>query len=407
MKVILALLPIWIILSYLFVTYESTNKVYFGIYSLGYLLFLGGWFLSTILVGRVIVKLSQKTNFVQKLLTKYENQLTNLILVNVTLFLLVLGLEGGIRLTDLHGISYYFESQRYFEAMQKSDTLLYQHTPGYVDVLQGVSVQINPQGLRDTARAYQKPKELIRILLLGDSVTFGWGVRQADTYSEQLELLLNNYNDITVEVINGGVGSYNTYQEATYLKQEGVKYQPDIVTLLFIENDIQSKFLLASPSPHPEGGLGKKSDQILRNIGDYLSARSYLVMYIRHFSGQLLTAIAPPEPIDLSNHPGWLETRRSLIEIAQMSKEKGFYFLLFYYFTGRNGGNNRQLYQLVEELGQEHNFPVISLFPYFKDQNIFEITNSVVDAHPNKKGHAIIAQAYFENIITLTDLFEN
>jgi hypothetical protein len=42
------------------------------------------------------------------------------------------------------------------------------------------------------------------------------------------------------EVINAGVNGYNTQQEDTYFRLEGVRYQPDIVVVTFVENDLDA-----------------------------------------------------------------------------------------------------------------------------------------------------------------------
>ena len=68
-----------------------------------------------------------------------------------------------------------------------------------------------------------------RILVLGDSVTFGWGVSQGETFSDQMEPLLQEQTGARWQVINAGVNGYNSEQEAIYLRTEGMRYSPDHV----------------------------------------------------------------------------------------------------------------------------------------------------------------------------------
>lgn len=76
-------------------------------------------------------------------------------------------------------------------------------------MLQGVPVMINAEGLRDYEYDYQRPAGVTRILALGDSVTFGWGVKLEDTYPKVLERLLNGGESRDrYEVLNCGVGNY-------------------------------------------------------------------------------------------------------------------------------------------------------------------------------------------------------
>ena len=63
--------------------------------------------------------------------------------------------------------------------------------PGSHYEWQGIPVDINSHGLRGPETTYEKPPATFRILNLGDLVVMGWGVREEDTYGQQLELLLN------------------------------------------------------------------------------------------------------------------------------------------------------------------------------------------------------------------------
>lgn len=132
-------------------------------------------------------------------------------------------------------------------------------------------VHINSQGTRGPEFSVAKPPGTFRILSLGDSRTFGWGVADADTYSRRLEELLKRLpranidhptsnieqpttqapliparspSDIArenlrqafgeakrVEVINAGVNAWSFAQMAVYFREFGLRYQPDVVVL--------------------------------------------------------------------------------------------------------------------------------------------------------------------------------
>ena len=118
---------------------------------------------------------------------------------------------------------------------------------------QGIPVDINSHGLRGPETTYEKPPATFRILNLGDSVVMGWGVREEDTYGQQLEQLLNEEGsgDLRYEVINAGVPGWNLDNALAYLQAEGLKYEPDLILLdLTIANDINGKSaLLADNQP--------------------------------------------------------------------------------------------------------------------------------------------------------------
>jgi hypothetical protein len=84
----------------------------------------------------------------------------------------------------------------------------------------GVDFQTNSRGLRDRDFPYEKPAGRLRILMLGDSLTVGWGVRAEDTFSKRIETMLRN-RGLDLDVINTGVGNYDTIQEVTYFLTEG------------------------------------------------------------------------------------------------------------------------------------------------------------------------------------------
>ncbi len=95
-------------------------------------------------------------------------------------------------------------------------------------------IAINEQGLRDEAHPYAKPPGVTRILLLGDSVAWGWGVPVDVSFAHHLERLLGP----DVEVVNGAVPGWSTDQEQWWLESEGHLYEPDLVLATFIVNDL-------------------------------------------------------------------------------------------------------------------------------------------------------------------------
>jgi hypothetical protein len=87
-----------------------------------------------------------------------------------------------------------------------------------------IEYRINSKGLRDDETAYEKPAGRFRIVLLGDSRTFGFGVPIHKHFSTLLERYFKD-----LEVINMGVGGFGVDQELLCLRTEGLRYQPDLV----------------------------------------------------------------------------------------------------------------------------------------------------------------------------------
>lgn len=101
------------------------------------------------------------------------------------------------------------------------------------------TLNTNSKGLRGKKDfSYTKNNERLRILILGDSFTFGDEVSDDETYSHYLQEMLPH-----TEVINMGVHGYGHDQMLILFKEEGVKYQPDIVILGFLQLDMSRNLL--------------------------------------------------------------------------------------------------------------------------------------------------------------------
>jgi len=92
-------------------------------------------------------------------------------------------------------------------------------------------------GHQDISR--EKEDNTYRILVFGDSITFGYGVSPKRNYTTRLD---NNFSDNglkgnNVEVINAGVSGYNTLQEVELFRQKGAHYNPDLLIIGFCFND--------------------------------------------------------------------------------------------------------------------------------------------------------------------------
>jgi GDSL-like Lipase/Acylhydrolase family len=120
----------------------------------------------------------------------------------------------------------------------------------YTGWFSGVPVQINSLGFRDP-REYdlRKKPTTFRILVLGDSVTFGHGSVFEHTYPHLLETMLKKWRpEIDWQVWNAGVPGYNTTQELAYLLERGAEFQPDLVVVGFYINDIADNYAIEEPT---------------------------------------------------------------------------------------------------------------------------------------------------------------
>ena len=103
----------------------------------------------------------------------------------------------------------------------------------------GIEYVINSHGLRCPDFPLKKPEGERRILTIGDSVTFGYNVPEGKAYPNLLQkYLYERFPDVPVRMINGGVNAYSTREELMFLRRNGIMYEPDVVIVGFVLNDI-------------------------------------------------------------------------------------------------------------------------------------------------------------------------
>ncbi|MFT4648260.1 MAG: lysophospholipase L1-like esterase [Glaciecola sp.] len=119
------------------------------------------------------------------------------------------------------------------------------------------TVNINSLGFRDPERTYAKPAGVKRVLVLGDSVTWGWGVDNGERFSDLLEARLGE----EVQVLNMGVPGYGTGQQFWNLEKFGWRYEPDAVVLCLVLNDVlEAEMIEHYGMPKPRFALGEDGE---------------------------------------------------------------------------------------------------------------------------------------------------
>lgn len=110
-----------------------------------------------------------------------------------------------------------------------------------------VWVENNSLGYRDDE--WKSAKDRARLIVLGDSYAWGWGVAAHERFSDLLE---RRHTDL--EVLNMAQSGYSTDQELLVLDREGAAYRPDLVLVQFSDNDItdgNNTLLLHGSQPKP------------------------------------------------------------------------------------------------------------------------------------------------------------
>jgi hypothetical protein len=194
---------------------------------------------------------------------------------------LLLVLEAGFRIArgparplswdDMSGVYRYSESYGW------------EPRPGFAAEIEGSRVTINARGYRGREHRYERTPGHTRVVLLGDSLTFGFRMSDDAIFASLLD-------GGALEVVNLGVEGYGTDQELLKLEHEGLLYHPDVVVLnVCIENDLidnwtsENLFHLGYPRPffRIEDGVLREHDEKLRlslagRLGNALQEHSLL-----------------------------------------------------------------------------------------------------------------------------------
>lgn len=145
-------------------------------------------------------------------------------------------LEGGLRLVLGN-----FAQSRLLQRSELPGVCL-ENRPGVELTYTGWLLRQDPTTLRTNALGGRgdevpEPGERPRVLLLGDSFTFGQGVEEDQTFGAALEQRLRALGT-DAEVLNFGVPGHSQPQSVALLEQRLLPLRPDLVLLVVFANDL-------------------------------------------------------------------------------------------------------------------------------------------------------------------------
>ncbi|MEW5733562.1 MAG: SGNH/GDSL hydrolase family protein [Thermodesulfobacteriota bacterium] len=211
---------------------------------------------------------------------------------------------------------------------------------------------LNSRGFR--GKEFNYTQKIPRVVILGDSVAFGWGINDDKIFSTLLGKKFNN----KIEIINLAVPGYNIDEEICSYHNVAGNPAADILILSFFINDfdrpIMSKIqaLLASKS---------------------LVVRTFIEIIARSKAKKFDSSIEE-------------KAREIVRNLQNQAREKNFYFLIFVpYHRGKIIGAYSEFLQYcksqrIDVIGDEESF-------------LMEADHFIPgDGHPSEKGHAILAE---------------
>lgn len=267
-----------------------------------------------------------------------------------------------------------------------SEILLYEPKPGVAD--------INAHGARDVPFDIAKPPGIFRIVVLGDSIGFGFcnDIRPLairDTFPRRLEGLLRERVGPHFQVINLSVSGYDTVQEAEMLARKGMALAPDLVLVAYCLNDAWQAS--AERVAFDRGGLGAL-------LGRSETFRSlYLASDLMRFVVQR-TQIVSKAIRWLRRDPDEDRTRVGFGRIAKLGSQGGFETLVvtFPLFESFTAYARLDEHAAVAARADEHAFHHLDLLPAFRAAsagNSRALQGHCNREHPDERGHALAAEA--------------
>jgi len=165
-----------------------------------------------------------------------------LILISIFSIIIFLAvLELSVRLGYDYISNYNMEMWRYSKELKiptDNNNLPFVHSPNKSVYLYGAQITTDSNGFRVNENSHNISYFNDKILFLGDSFTFGWGVQNDSTFSQLIGGWLAKDNK-NISTINAGCGNYNTIMEVELFKTKGLQLNPKIVVLVYYINDIE------------------------------------------------------------------------------------------------------------------------------------------------------------------------
>jgi lysophospholipase L1-like esterase len=311
----------------------------------------------------------------------------------ISLVVMLITAELAVRLVIDNGMQYDLEMWKYardVKVISEDPLIAHEHGANRHARLMGVDVQTNSHGLRDREYPVERVPGTLRIVMLGDSFTEGWGVPLEDTFSKRIEHLYAD-RGVTAEVMNAGIGNYNTIQEVEYFLKRMTPYNPDIVVLNYFVND-------AEPVPHDTlpSFIGRhcyscvffvgRLDSLLRRLSD----RSDWADYYLGLYGD-------------GHSKGWLDAKAAIERLAEYCKEHNIKLLIASLPELHDVQHYRfnRITALVRDAAAGNGVQFVDLLPYLQGEPSSRLWVTPPDPHPNAYANQFLAKGIFEALVKL------
>ena len=273
----------------------------------------------------------------------------------------------------------------------------------YRNETQPYFVKINSKGFRDGEHSYDKPPGVFRIVVIGDSFVFGAG--GVDPSNRFADILAKSGTNL--EVINMGVPGYGADQEYLNLKNEGMKYHPDLVLLCAFYNDFSESFSTINPSiGRPKGYLSLDGNQFVFHPPSFslfyrLSQYSYVLgladLALSKISGTYFEAQRQPNGV--LAYPERVATFRQIYSsAAELCRKRGINFVVVYLpFQGQYAPMVIQ--NIMADLAASDGLKTLDLMDTMHQAHRRRPAYFAHDIHFNEHGNQVVAHNLREYLV--------
>ncbi len=335
----------------------------------------------------------------------FRGFLINLCLLAATAVLIGALGEVGVRLFEPRS-----DRQPLVEMLKGSDRL-WGYFPDRTVLRNGVIIRTNSLGQRGGEASREKAPGTYRILGLGDSYTFGTGVKFEDTYLQVLERELNASGSTAprYEVMNAGVEGYNTVQELATYRENGSGLKPDLVLVGYLFNDVDEP---SGPGAEGGGGGVAPASEGLSGKIVSLKQRSHFFAFLSPRVGALLRRMGVKRTGYVGAYvrqfrdgsPGWRKSRQALLDLkADTGKDGGRVAVLVLPALVSLGEADYPLHpyhDAVVGFCRANGIPVLDLYPVFAGERAERYWVSITDPHPNAAADRKIGDAIYRFLVS-------
>lgn len=321
-----------------------------------------------------------------------------------TLVVLGIGAELVARLAEPGPFSL-LDSHPYAEHPDRGHT----HKPSFAGRWDGSWYGTDSRGFRGPEHPSERVAGELRVVCLGDSCTFGKGVRELDSWPRQLEARLREaLPGRTVNVFNLGVNGYAGKEYRSIFEESGVALEPDLVVIGYNLNDFENVLRSADVATFQESGArqlipGWVRDAMSRSAL-YRWARSHYYHRNRRRDWERAEAFARSAAADEQDPEVWERQRGHIEGIRTAAASVGAEVAVFLfpyesqvYLEEYDRTPIVQLGNLCETLG----IPFVSFEAEFRaaahaQDPPLELFLRGDRYHPRPQGYAIAAEAVHE-----------